>query len=300
MITWTIGATGLLGSALVRQHDASFDPGPIPWHDPAAAQGQLVAGVRAFARHVGDRPWHIQWAAGRATVSASASQTAPELVTLRTLVSAIGEHGPTGPGTFFLASSAGGMYAGSHPAPFDADSVARPISPYGHLKAQQEEAARGLANRCTVVIGRIANLYGPSQRLDKAQGLISLLVQAAATRQSLNVFVPMDTIRDYIFIDDAAEVITRACADVSHSRVRVEVIASGQPVTIGQVIRLVEVVTKRKVPVALGSHPSSARQVRDLRLIPSLRADHPTGLPSGIQRIFADTVRRLQARRIGA
>ena len=299
-ITWTIGATGLLGSALVRRQRRRFDPGPIDWHDPSHANRQLIDGVRQFATVTEGRPWRILWTAGNATVSTTAEQTRGELSALQALTSGIGEFSPAGPGTIFLASSAGGVYAGSSHAPFDRGSTIAPISPYGHLKAAQESAIGVLASRHSVVIGRIANLYGPSQRLNKSQGLISLLVQAAATRQSLNVFVPLDTLRDYIFVEDAAAAIDIACERARDPGVTVEVIASGRSQTVGHLIRLVEVVTKRKVPVARGQHASAQLQVRDLRLVPSITLEDPTSLPTGIHTIFADTLARLQGTRLSA
>jgi len=295
VITWTIGATGLLGSALVRQARTQLDVSPISWQDPPRAREQLIAGTRALATRAQDAPWRILWAAGASTVATTADQTHAELLAVESLASAIADHGPRGPGTVFLASSAGGVYAGSHPAPFSNDTPIAPISPYGILKAEQEAVIRSLGSTCHVVIGRIANLYGPSQRLDKAQGLISMLVRAAATRQSLNIFVPLDTMRDYVFVDDAARAILSACEPSVDPGVRVEVIASGRAVTIGHLIRLVEVVTKRKVPVALGSHPSASHQVRDLRLQPTIDVPDPTPLPAGIRMIFEDAVHRLQS-----
>lgn len=299
-ITWTIGGTGLLGSALVRRQHSRFDPGPIDWSHPDRARGQLVNGVREFAHRTDGHPWRILWAAGSATVATDSDRAGEELAAVQSLVQALEDHGPTGPGTFFLASSAGGVYAGSSPAPFHRDSPITPISPYGHLKAAQESAVGRLASRHRVVIGRIANLYGPAQRLNKAQGLISLLVHAAATRQSLNIFVPLDTMRDYIYVDDAAAAIDTACERVREPGLTVEVIASGRPETIGHVIRLVELVTKRRVPVAPGQDPSARHQVRDLRLVPSISIDDPTSMPVGIHAIFADVLHRLQQRRLSA
>ena len=55
------------------------------------------------------------------------------------------------------------------------------------------------------MIGRFSNLYGPGQNLGKLQGLISRLALSAVTRQPINIFVPLDTIRDYVYVDDAAQ-----------------------------------------------------------------------------------------------
>ena len=78
------------------------------------------------------------------------------------------------------------------------------------------------------------------------------------------------------------------------------VIASGEPVALSHVIRTMQAVTKKRVPLALGSHPSSARQVHDLRLVPSaIDASHgpmptPIHLAAGARAVYDDILRRLQ------
>ncbi len=242
------------------------------------------------------------WAAGQATVSSSADDANAELATLRALLSALRTDLPRGPGTFFLTSSAGGVYAGSAHPPFDDATVPAALSPYGELKLQQESIAREhLMGLCPVVIGRIGNLFGPGQNLAKLQGLISRLAIATATQQPLNIFVPLDTTRDYIYVDDAAEMIRYWIDDSIRAQpdsAIVRVIASGESVTIGQLISTMRLVTKRRVPTALGSHHSSSNQVRDLRLVPStaegLTIRQSTPLPVGMKSVYLDILRRLQ------
>jgi hypothetical protein len=72
------------------------------------------------------------------------------------------------------------------------------------------------------------------------------------------------------------------------------VIASGQPATVGQVIRTMNQVTKRRVPVALGSHASASAQSMDLRLTPTVALDTTTPLPAGMKPVFLDILERVQ------
>jgi UDP-glucose 4-epimerase len=303
LITWTIGAGGLLGNAIRRRRARPFDGSPVPWSDEDASARVLAADLARFRDEAGDEAWGIVWAAGAATVASSAEQAAAEVHTLEALLSALRAHPPSGPGAFFLTSSAGGVYAGSADPPFDADTLPVALGAYGELKLGQEAAAReALAGVCPLVIGRFSNLYGPGQNLDKLQGLISRLAQAAATQQPLNIFVSLDTLRDYIYVDDAALRavlwLDKAVGDQSLEP-RVRVIASGESVTVGQLIRTMNQVTKRRIPTALGSHASARNQVLDLRLVPSAAdelADLPlTPLPAGAKRVYLDILRRLQA-----
>ena len=85
-------------------------------------------------------------------------------------------------GGLFVASSAGGVYAGSSDPPFTERSVPRPISPYGRQSWNTSVSATlwGEAHGIPVLIGRIANLYGPGQDMSKAQGLVSQLALTAS------------------------------------------------------------------------------------------------------------------------
>ncbi len=196
-----------------------------------------------------------------------------------------------------MTSSAGGVYAGSEHPPFDIDTPVAPLSPYGELKVAQEGLALEiLSGTCPVAIGRISNLYGPGQNLSKLQGLISRLALSAVTQQPINIFVPLDTIRDYIYVDDAARAILEAVQDaVTEDRNVRLVIASGQPTTVGQVIRTMNLVAKRRVPVALGSHPSAHAQSLDLRLAPTVPLEATMPLPAGMKTVFLDILNRVQA-----
>jgi UDP-glucose 4-epimerase len=302
MITWTVGSGGLLGSAVTRASEERFGCGPIPWADPEAAAAMLRAEARRFGTEVGDDPWAVVWAAGAATTSTSADVALSELEPLRALLEGIRSALPRGPGSVFVTSSAGGVYAGSTHPPFTASSEPAPLSPYGELKLAQEHlASETLGAVCPVVIGRVSNLYGPGQNLTKLQGLISRLALAAVTRQPINIFVPLDTIRDYIYVDDAARAVLDAAAWAAQRGTpgsTTLVIASGQPATVGQVLRTMNLVAKRRVPVALGSHPSASAQSADLRLEPTHALDAVTSLPAGMKAVYLDILERVQRRSV--
>jgi UDP-glucose 4-epimerase len=311
MTTWVIGQGGLLGSALVRHidHPSSdlfddlFVSQPIPWSDPVSAAACLANEYQRFREQSDGRPWRILWAAGAATVSTPREPAQAELGPFQALLSQISAHPPQGPGVFFVTSSAGGVFAGSAGAPFNAESTPVPLSPYGDLKIAQEAlAAEQLAEVCPVVIGRFSNLYGPGQNLGKLQGLISRLALAGISQQPVSIFVPLDTIRDYIYVDDAAmaalNLADLALADRSPGA-RTAIIASGQPATVGQVIHTMGQVARRRIPVAYGTHPSASAQALDLRLTPSAGVDCPTHLPAGMKAAYQDILARVQASQVG-
>jgi UDP-glucose 4-epimerase len=302
LITWTIGAGGLLGRAITRRLPAGFDPGPIAWGEPARAAAQLSAAAAQFVDAAGEGRWAVIWAAGNAATASTEHDAAAELATFTALVDAIAQARPRGHGAFFLSSSAGGVYAGSTSPPFDATTPPQPLSPYGSLKLAQEALVRErLAGTCSVVIGRIANLYGPGQNLEKLQGLISRLALATVTKQSINMFVSLDTMRDYIYCDDAAAVIVhwvQRAIDSPTPDARIVVVASGQPVSLGYLIHLVQDIARTRIPVAFGVHASSTAQARDLRLNPTTDADVirliATPLAAGVKLTYLDILERYQ------
>lgn len=297
MITWIIGSGGLLGSALMRHVEGTlYQPGSIPWHDPEHAKTVLHDQARSFEQQVQEQSWRVIWAAGAATTSTPAGQAHAELQPLEGLITGVRSALPATPGTFVLTSSAGGVYAGSPHPPFTLDTRPAPLSPYGELKLAQEAlTAQVLSPLTNVLIARVSNLYGPGQNLTKLQGLISHLAKAAITRQPVNIFVPLDTTRDYIYADDAARALLQATQDPpSNPATRIEVLASGRGTTISQLIRVMNDITKKKVPVALGSHSSAMAQAPDLRLISSMQLPSLTTLPAGVKAVHDDLLHRAQ------
>ena len=147
MITWVIGANGLIGNAISRRCQAIpsgtiFTPMPIPWGDPMRAQSDLMSHTMSFTKAAGAGDWAIIWAAGSATVSSSIASATPELAALNAVVNTLRSSPPAGRGIFFLTSSAVGVYSGSTGAPFTRETPVRPLSPYGEIKVQQEQSAQ--------------------------------------------------------------------------------------------------------------------------------------------------------------
>ena len=205
------------------------------------------------------------------------------------------------PGTFALASSAGGVYAGSFSPPFDSLTPARPLGAYGHLKLSQEEMAQEvLGDSMRILITRLANLYGPGQNLTKLQGLISRLALAATTRDVLTVFVPLDTLRDYMYVDDAADDVLYWISQ-PHNDLGIRVVATGNAKSLGFVIGQMNAIVRKRIPIAYGSHESANVQAMDMRLEPNRRGHSDSGsgtpLPIGMKRVLMDVMARHQENR---
>ncbi|MFS0700155.1 NAD-dependent epimerase/dehydratase family protein [Cellulomonas sp. 179-A 4D5 NHS] len=296
---WVVGAGGLLGRAVTRlAADAElFAARTVPWSDGEQAAALLSAELERFGAGLGpDDAWCIVWAAGAGVIATSPDKLAAELVTFEAFVRALADRTPPGRGSLFLSSSAS-VFAGSPAPPFDELTPVHPTSAYASTKLRQEElAASLLAGRARVAVGRFSTLYGPGQRLDKPQGLISQMCVQAAMNRPISIYVPMDTLRDYLYVDDAAalvwECVRRLCASDGEGE-GVRVLASERATTIAELVHVVQNVTHSRVGLTqrIGTAPG---HIRDLRLRSTRPLDRPSGivpLPVGVRRT-ADAVLR--------
>lgn len=299
MLTWVVGRGGLLGGAVSRAMSPKFRELPVPWENYDAAVAVLDADLERFVRSAGNNDWSVIWAAGSAVVGSTADKLAAETRIMSHFVGRLRDSRPAGRGAFFISSSAGGIYAGSTHPPFSESTTPRPLSPYGKTKLTQEEILRTtLEGSVPLVIGRFSNLAGPGQKLGKQQGLVSQLCRAAVTRQTLNVFVSMETLRDYLDVDDAGAMVRSLVENAVDNQPSAPVlrnISSQRPVSVCTVLRTVQQVAHRRVRIALGTSPSSRYHVRDLRLRTHFSQDFQsvpiTPFPVTVKRVYDDVLR---------
>ncbi|WP_167679213.1 NAD(P)-dependent oxidoreductase [Rhodococcus sp. B10] len=301
--TWVVGSGGLLGSAVsreLRRRGHAVQTSAVPWSNHESAKDALQQQCSSFFEDFDDgEPWNIVWAAGAGVNGTTLAEFDAENDLIRVLTQSIGNRSREG--TLFLASSAGGVYAGASGAPHHEDSPPVPLGDYGRAKLESEDIARqfGDATDVNVVMGRFANLYGPGQNLAKPQGLISHLCRGYLMASPVSIYVPMDTLRDYLFVSDAAEMVADALALTKSRREppTVKIFASGHAVTIGSILGACRTVFRRRPNVVLAASPLAAFQGRDLRLRSTVwpeidRRTHRT-LPAGIASTLEATRRAL-------
>jgi UDP-glucose 4-epimerase len=220
-LLWVIGGGGLLGSHLrpaLRAHLPRAElwqsaPPHFSWHDPARLAAELDNAVAAFAAAARERAgaWAVFWCAGKGVVTSAAAALEPEWLAWTRLLELLGRGlaapQPALPGAVFFASSAGALYRDDRGDFLTEDTPPIANSAYGAHKLRMEDALRGFKAACPNVsglIGRISSLYGPGQDLQKAQGIISRLSQCLIYRRPVDIYVSLDTRRDYLFVDDCA------------------------------------------------------------------------------------------------
>jgi UDP-glucose 4-epimerase len=301
-----IGRGGLLGRnvemALVARGATWHPPCPFGWDDRKSVEAELSHACLSFADAVGSSPWQVAWCAGAGFVGSGSSYLEQETRYFARLLDGLAQlrqTRATGPGALFLASSAGGVYAGAKSPPFVEDSPVAPLAPYGWNKLEQEDLARrfGLETATPVIIGRLSNLYGPGQNLNKVQGLISQMCLRVITRQPLVLYVPLDTIRDYLFAKDAGRLVADCLdrlqaeqAGRSGATTVLKILASQQTATVATVLAQLRWITKRPLSVIVAGSPNTDRQARDLRMMssvwPELDQQPVTTLSEGIRSVL--------------
>jgi UDP-glucose 4-epimerase len=294
--TWVVGAGGLLGGAVVRALREAGTPAltsVVPWTDAPGSVAALSRDIDTLLRAAGDGPWRIAWCAGAGVLGSTQEKFDTEVATMDRFFDLLATRSRSaGPGRVFVASSAGALYAGAADPPFTERSVVAPLAPYGRAKLAGERLATAFADRAgaDVVIGRISNLYGPGQDMTKGQGLISHLCRSQLQRRPVSLFVSLDTLRDYLYVDDCAAMVATLLTRPMDpgTRVVTKILAAQQDTTISTLLAEMRRLFKRPVQVVLGSSPNARAQARDLRLRSRVwpDVDHRarTPLPVGIAR----------------
>jgi UDP-glucose 4-epimerase len=286
---------GAVSAVLSRDHEL-FAPGRIDWRNDAEAE--LRTAAARFRTQASDRPWVIAWCAGVGFVGATAAQITRETDLLAALIDSF----PNGSnGVVFHSSSAGGVYAGSSAVPISESAEERPLSSYGMAKLEQESLLKAWCDRTegAVVIGRISNLYGPAQSLSKSQGLVSATVRATLLRKPLQIFVPLDTIRDYLYVDDCAQMVRHLIRLATPRTAVVKILASGRPLSVGGLLAEVRRVSRTNPLVVMSADPQpsahGSRLVFRSTVLPEVDRRSFTSLPAGIGAVIAATRAQLGA-----
>jgi UDP-glucose 4-epimerase len=253
-----IGAGGFLGRQVVAAHPNPVVPPPIDWLS-RRADPELFS--EALAVVDGSGQIDVMWCAGQGFVGAGAEAMDLETRRFDGFLRAL-TRSAVRPRTLVLSSTAGAMYAEAVGVA-DERTPPSPVSHYGRAKLDQERLARAWTgeNGRRLVIARMANLYGPGQRLDKPQGLISTIVRATMLRQPVVLYMPLDTIRDYVYVADAGRMLVALLSTEPGTEAEdVKILASHRPVTIGEIVSEAGRIMRRRALVSFGASDWSQQQ----------------------------------------
>lgn len=252
-----VGAGGQLGSRVLHHADGAEPVQGVDWRDSDAARRTL----RLHALRAAEAGSIVVWCAGAGVVGASEDEMAREVAHLGAFLDSLVE-GAARPLGLVLTSSAGGVHGGTDGVVHEATPPC-PISAYGRGKVEQEElaVAWSLRHGVPVVIARVSNIYGPGARRDGRAGLVTTIVRRTLEHRPVPLYMPLDTLRDYVYVDDAALMLLGATADIaSISGPRTTLVVSERPTSIGAMLSEVGRVLHRRPLVAHGSDARSQHQ----------------------------------------
>lgn len=268
---WVLGAGGMLGGALTRElsrqkievysYKERFE-----WGNQYRVQSQFEHAINEFKAglQVG-YTWEIYWAAGAGSMGSYCADLNGETAALKYFLALLKKLlvQKANFGVLGFASSAGALYAGSSDFEITEETQVSVINDYAAAKLEQEQLLRDFAlsqDKVTVLIARFSTLYGPGQAQGKRQGLLSHIARSALRHQPVEIFVPLDTSRDYLFVDDAASDFI-ASLDVLRSgneRFQIKIIAAERSVTISEIISTFNRLNKRRLRVICNRNNLSA------------------------------------------
>ncbi len=301
-IAWVLGSAGLLGAALSRTLRADgtelFHPAQrFAWDSESELPEQMTAAVRAFAlRAATAQRWEIHWAAGVGTMSSAAAALAPETRAVALLLERLqSEAGLMArPGSLSFASSAGAIYAGAADDVITEHTAPAPTTAYAEVKLRQEDLVRAFvaANPGTAaLIARISTLYGPGQATGKKQGLLGHMARCILRNQPIQIYVPYDTIRDYIDADDAAVAMVGTLrATHANPQLLTRIIASETPATIAEIVAIFNRLARRAPRIVRSANRLSSLYSRRVQFRSVVASDYARlpgkRLPVGIAQVM--------------
>jgi UDP-glucose 4-epimerase len=184
---------------------------------------------------------------------------------------------PRRPGLWVYFSSGGQVYGEQETIPIPETALPRPVTAYGRAKLAMEETTRQAAARAGFpwLILRPGNPYGPCQELTNRHGAVPALLRAARRGIAFALYGGGITVRDYVFVEEAAEAAARLM--LGGTRDRAVNIGSGVGTSLRELVALTETVTGARVRIEdRPLRPSDARvNVLDVSLLQSLVGGKP-------------------------
>lgn len=178
------------------------------------------------------------------------TNVAPSVELLRLCVDA-------GVSRVYFASSGGAIYGNSAREMSAETDVAEPVSPYAIGKLTIESYLNYFAVKHDLesVSVRISNPYGPRQHVRKSQGLIPIVLRSILAGVPVTQFGDGSMVRDYIFVNDLVDMITRT---VDHRpRYRIYNLGSGEGYSVGRIFDLIREVTETEFEIVTKVTPST-------------------------------------------
>lgn len=236
-VVWITGAAGFIGTAVSKrfvnagwQAVAIDRRPPEPGHplaDAVVASFISDPGLRLALQRTG-RPDVVFHGAGTATVGRAsanpAGATADTVTSTETIVNFLSHHAPY---ARLIVPSSAAVYGNAGDKLLTEDLDPQPISLYGRLKLDVEKLCR-LSQGPHATAIRFFSVYGPGLRKQLPWELANRILKGESP---ITLFGTGDETRDFLHVDDAAELVLRVAIRGDFALPIVNG-GSGQPVTV--------------------------------------------------------------------
>ena len=151
------------------------------------------------------------------------------------------------PKLYIIFASSASVYGNQNNLPITEKNIPMPISFYGLQKLSIEHFLRIYNQKYKINYAscRISNPYGPGQKNNNLQGLISIIKDGIRNDKEVTIYGSNQCSRDFIHINDLAKAIISLC---NIEPINTEVnISSAIEVKIPKLIDLIEEITSKKI-----------------------------------------------------
>lgn len=189
-----------------------------------------------------------------------------------------------------FASTGGSIYGDVEPEkPISEGLNPRPVSPYAIGKLSIEHYLRYFKRKHNLdyQVLRISNPYGPRQNTLSGQGVISIFLEKIKNNQPITVYGDGSMIRDYIYVEDAVEMIAKSFEQNATNNTYN--LSSGKGHSVTELIQVIEKVTGLKPTIENAPVPSTFihKVVLDPQLfINDFNVEATTPIEEGIQKTW--------------
>ena len=247
-----LGGTGFIGSSLVEYLRADNE---IRIYSPSANSAKLPIGITGCEGNIADfltlEP-HLNWA----TIIIHLVSTSNPLSSLKNpfydaqsnllpLISILEYLKKHQTKRFLFSSSGGAVYGWGNGKLINEMTPKLPISSYGIVKSTMEEYIDYYQRLygINVLVIRPSNIYGAKKKSLGKQGIISTLVEHTLSDKVTEVWVPLSTSKDYLYVDDFSRAVKNLLDLGAQGTFNV---ASGTNVSIYELLDIVEKAIKIK------------------------------------------------------
>ncbi len=192
-----------------------------------------------------------------------------------------------------FASTGGAIYGDQDSTRFSETDLTLPVSPYaiGKLAIENYLAYFRRKHDLESTVFRISNPYGTRQNPRKRQGVIPIFLRRLADSEPVTVFGDGSMVRDYLYVEDLAQMIAEAAP--ASPRHAVYNLGSGRGVSLREILTTIAAATGREPQVVHRPLPPTFvdHVTLDVTRFESEFASRPTTtLLDGISRTWKDIV----------